>query len=146
MGYAITLILMLAVYSFEIWGLRYIKKERLFTVLFPFLIFLAYLYCVNHIAGQVGTKDWNFTNALPTANVSPFMYCVTPFIFLFPLDVKLIASVIIISVAIASIYLIGGISNAIEMKRAVAELKKKEAREQKELEEQKKREEMGYFK
>ena len=69
-----------------------------------------------------------------------------PFIFLFPLDVKLIASVILISVAIASIYLIGVISNAIEMKRAVAELKEKEAREQKELEEQKKREEMGYFK
>ena len=88
MGYAITLILMLAVYSFGIWGLRYIKKERLFTVLFPFLIFLAYLYCVNHIAGQVGTKDWNFTNALPTANVSPFMYCLTPFIFLFSKKVQ----------------------------------------------------------
>ena len=69
-----------------------------------------------------------------------------PFIFLFSYEIKLTIALILIALAIAAIYLIGVISNAIEMKRAVAELKEKEAREQKELEEQKKREEMGYFK
>lgn len=69
-----------------------------------------------------------------------------PFIFLFSFKVKFIATLILLTVVVVAIYLISFISNMIEMKRAVAELKEKEAREQKELEEQRKREEMGYWK
>jgi hypothetical protein len=37
---------------------------------------------------DVGPKDWNFLNTLPTANVSPFMFCLTPFILIVPKRVR----------------------------------------------------------
>lgn len=69
-----------------------------------------------------------------------------PFIFLFPIKVKIVASGVLCVVALACVYSINIISTAIEIKREAAENKEKENREQKELEEQKKRETMGYFK
>ena len=87
-GYAILLGVMAIGYPIAIWSLQYIKNTRFFSIAFPFFIFAAYVVCVIKIGIEAGVKDWNFTNTLPTANVSPFMYCLTPFIFLFPKKIQ----------------------------------------------------------
>ena len=87
-GYAITLGIMMAMYPLGIWATGKIKRQRLFTMLFPFITLLLYGACVLKIGLNAGIHDWNFHNALPTANVSPFTYCLTAVIFLFPKNVR----------------------------------------------------------
>lgn len=88
LGYAITLVVLIGVQPLGIWAFRYIKNKRIFTVIFPWLIFVGYICCVISMGIKNGVRDWNFLNALPTANVSPFMYCLTPFMFLFPEKIR----------------------------------------------------------
>lgn len=83
-GYAITLALMIGLYPIGIWASGKIKRQRLFTALFPFVVLILYGACVLKIGLNAGIRDWNFHNALPTANVSPFTYCLTAVIILFP--------------------------------------------------------------
>lgn len=84
MGYSITLILLIVFYILGIYLTKYIKCKHIFTILFPFAVWLAYISCVVSMGIKAGITDWNFTNTLPTANVSPFMYCLTAFIWAFP--------------------------------------------------------------
>ena len=87
-GYIITLVLLFGGYPIGVWAIGKIKRKRLFEILFPFCTFALYLCCVAYIAVDAGVEDWNFHNALPTANVSPFTYCLTAFIFVFPKPVR----------------------------------------------------------
>ncbi len=87
-GYIITLVILFGGYPIGVWAVGNIKRERLFEVIFPFCTFALYLCCVAYIAVDAGVHDWNFHNALPTANVSPFTYCLTTFIFAFPKRIK----------------------------------------------------------
>lgn len=63
---------------------RRCKKSLWVDVAFTAIIFGAYLYCVLAIYFKVGAKDWCFTNALPTANVSPFTFTLTPIMLVLP--------------------------------------------------------------
>ena len=55
---------------------------------FFLIIFLSYLGLVLKVYFDVGASDWNFQNTLPTANVSPFMFCTTPIYFILPKKAK----------------------------------------------------------
>ena len=88
LGYIITFTILFGGYSIGVWAMGKIKRKYLFEVIFPFGIFALYFCCVVYIAADAGVNDWNFHNALPTANVSPFLYCLTPLIFLFPKRIK----------------------------------------------------------
>ena len=60
-----------------------VPRTRLVQFVYAFTIVALYLYCVSRIYGGVGLDDWNFRNALPTANVSPFsFFCCLFFPFL----------------------------------------------------------------
>ena len=75
--YIITAAVLTALYVAGIYGLRYVHNQKWLNVFFPILVFLPYLYGVIYMYIDVGVQDWNFLNTLPTANVSPFMYCLT---------------------------------------------------------------------
>ena len=52
------------------------------------LIAASYLNIVRYTYIDVGPYDWNFKNALPTANVSPFMFTTTLVMWIFPKSVR----------------------------------------------------------
>jgi hypothetical protein len=56
---------------------KLIKFKELINIIVPIIIFGLYLYGLIWIYLSVGLHDWNFTNALPLANVSPFMFTFT---------------------------------------------------------------------
>lgn len=74
MGYGITLVVLLTIYILGIIFLKRIKASGLINTLVPLTIFTLYVYMVIILYIKSGPYDWNFTNALPTANVSPFMF------------------------------------------------------------------------
>ena len=84
MGYVLTLCIMLAVYAAAIWAMKFMKNTRLWNTLFCAFVFLTYLVFVFVIYNDVGPDDWNFTNTLPVANVSPFMFSIMPIVYFFP--------------------------------------------------------------
>jgi hypothetical protein len=51
-------------------------------------VFLPYLALVIYIAVTAGVDDWNFINALPSANVSQFMFSTCWIALLLPKKVK----------------------------------------------------------
>ena len=76
MEYIITLFVCLALYTVGCVFLHRIPlRKEVVNVVFVVAIFVPYVYCVIAMYLDVGAHDWNFTNTLPTANVSPFTYC-----------------------------------------------------------------------
>ena len=67
---------------------KYNKKSELVNCAFSITIFLIYLFCVISIYLDVGFYDWNLQNALPTGNVSPFMYTFIFVSLLLPKSIK----------------------------------------------------------
>ena len=67
---------------------KYNKKYKLVNSVFSVTIFLLYLFCLVSIYLDVGFYDWNFQNALPTGNVSPFMYTLVFISLVLPQNIK----------------------------------------------------------
>ncbi|MBR2320715.1 MAG: hypothetical protein IKA57_01095 [Clostridia bacterium] len=86
--YLIIAAVLLALYAVGIYALRYIRDKRWPNVAFPIVIFIFYLYVVITMYLDVGFHDWNFQNTLPTANVSPFTYCLALLTLVLPKKVK----------------------------------------------------------
>ena len=63
-------------------------SPKVFNLCFAFLIFALYLVIVVERYLSVGSNDWNFLNALPTANVSPFVFALCPIVVFLPQKVK----------------------------------------------------------
>lgn len=87
-NYIIAAAVLTILYVAGIYGLRYVHNQKWINVLFPILVFLPYLYGVIYMYIDVGVKDWNFLNTLPTANVSPFMYCLSLLTIVLPKKAK----------------------------------------------------------
>lgn len=87
-NYVIAAMVLTVVYIAGIYGLRYCPHCPWITVLVPILVFIPYLYGVIYMYIDVGVQDWNFQNTLPTANVSPFMYCLTLLTVVMPKKAK----------------------------------------------------------
>lgn len=88
MWYLITLFIFVVLYIIGIIMLKYIDKNRIINILVPVIIFVLYIYCLIKIYIKSGINDWNFTNALPTANISPFMYCACLIIAILPFKIN----------------------------------------------------------
>ena len=88
MLYLVSLFALLVLYTEAVWFLPRLKNHRLWNALFAASIFILYAVHTFLIYLDVGAKDWNFTNTLPVANVSPFMFAFMLFIHLFPKRVK----------------------------------------------------------
>lgn len=51
-----------------------LKYQRIVNIIFIVLIFSLYLIALVRTYLDMGPLDWNFTNSLPIANVSPFLF------------------------------------------------------------------------
>lgn len=89
MKYLIVFAVLLAIYIVGVLLAKYlVKYKTTVNVIFAILIFASYFYVVRYMYHDVGVKDWNFKNTLPTANVSPFMFCLTPITLLMPRAIR----------------------------------------------------------
>ena len=95
--------------------MKYMRNIMLFNSIFVGLIFIPYLIMVIYI---FKTDDdptrWNFFNALPTANISPFMFTFIPIIVVLPKQVKerLLSIVALLSVGMFLSTALGCVGNA----------------------------------
>ena len=89
MYYWISLVLLIVFYVIGVLVIfKYNKKSKLVNSVFSMTIFLLYLFCLVSIYLDVGFYDWNFQNALPTGNVSPFMYTLVFISLVLPQNIK----------------------------------------------------------
>ena len=86
--YLILAVILLALYVAGLYALRYVKDKRWPNIVLPPMIFTCYLYVVITMYLDVGFHDWNFQNTLPTANVSPFTYCLALLSLVLPKKAK----------------------------------------------------------
>lgn len=82
--YILTLVVMLLIYGVFIYLMKRFANTKLTNVSFCFIAFILYLSLVLVVYLDVGFYDWNFQNTLPVANVSPFMFFVSPFCLILP--------------------------------------------------------------
>ena len=64
------------------------RNKKLTNLIFVLIVCVCHLTHSYIIFRDVGLYDWNFQNTLPVANVSPFILCLTPLIFLFPKKIR----------------------------------------------------------
>lgn len=89
MSYLILFFVLLAVYLVGILlSKRFALHKKYINPIFAAIIFASYLYVAIYMYKDVGPNDWNFLNTLPTANVSPFMFCLTPLILIMPKAIR----------------------------------------------------------
>ena len=89
MKYLIVFAVLLAIYIVGVLLSKYLAKyKNVVNILFVIAIFTSYFYVVRYMYYDVGPEDWNFKNTLPTANVSPFMFCLTPIILVMPKAIR----------------------------------------------------------
>lgn len=82
--YILALIALLVAYISVIFAMKYMKNTKLFNGLFVCIVAVCYLLVMLTVYLDVGFADWNFQNTLPTANVSPVMFCLTIFVLFLP--------------------------------------------------------------
>ena len=78
----------LLIYVGIVFLMKKFRKKKLTNFIFFVVTFLCYLSVVLIVYLDVGLHDWNFLNTLPTANVSPFMFCTLPLCFILPNKIK----------------------------------------------------------
>lgn len=88
MAYIFTLIFFILVYICIICLMKYMKNTKIYNIIFASVVFGLYAILVFKIYKDVGFNDWNFQNALPTANISPFMFFSIPLSLLLPKKIK----------------------------------------------------------
>ena len=86
--YLLALLLLCATYLATLFCMKYMKNHTVTNLVFVCLTVVPYVVRSVIIYNDVGLYDWNFTNTLPTANVSPFMFTLVAFVLLLPKKVK----------------------------------------------------------
>jgi hypothetical protein len=79
---------MCAFYVCAIGLMKYLRNYKFFNFVFVASVFIPYVLLCIKIYKDVGFYDWNFQNALPVANVSPFMFAIVPLVLILPKKVK----------------------------------------------------------
>ena len=90
------------------------KYKEYINVIFVVTICASYFYMVIYTYFDSGIHDWNFQNTLPTANVSPFMFCLSGLILFMPKRIKnnLYTLIALLSLAMLVVGLFGTLSYA----------------------------------
>ena len=89
MNYLILFFVLLVLYIAAILlSKRLSSHKTVVNLVLVMLIAASYLNIVLYTYIDVGPYDWNFKNALPTANVSPFMFTTTLVMWIFPKSVR----------------------------------------------------------
>lgn len=112
--YILALIALLVAYISVIFAMKYMKNTKLFNGLFVCIVAVCYLLVMLTVYLDVGFADWNFQNTLPTANVSPVMFCLTIFVLFLPKKARCycLLLVTLLSVGMLASTIFGCIYNA----------------------------------
>lgn len=86
--YLVVLLLYFVIYIAMCLLMPEFKNINIANMIFYLISFVCYITLVIYLYFHDGPKDWNFTNALPTANVSPFMFFTSFIFFLLPKKIK----------------------------------------------------------
>ena len=86
--YLIALFILIAAYAFGVVLLRKAKAGEIINLIFSLAVFFSYLFVSLTTYSKGGINDWNFQNTLPVANVSPFMFTLTPLSLLLPKKIR----------------------------------------------------------
>ena len=115
MAYIGALIGLLAFYVCCIANMSRMKNTKLFNGVFSASVILCYLYLVIRVYLSVGFDDWNFQNALPTANVSPFMFSIMPLLLVLPKKIRAHVYLLVSLLAVGMFFstLLGCVGNAL---------------------------------
>ena len=88
MYYIISLLILIAISVLIICFMGKFTNTKLTNLIFVLIVVVCHWVHVIKIYFDVGAHDWNFLNTLPVANISPFMFCIVPFIFILPSKIK----------------------------------------------------------
>lgn len=94
MLFIITLVVLIALWAFSCFYLvkaksnKLLEKTWLMNLLFSSTAFTCHVIHLIIIYFDVGFEDWNFQNAMPYANVSPFMFTISPIFLLLPKNTR----------------------------------------------------------
>ena len=92
--FVITLVVILAIWVFSCFYFVKVKPNNFFqktwlvNLVFVLTAFICYIIHLQVIYLSVGFNDWNFQNAMPYANVSPFLFAITPLTLLLPKNIR----------------------------------------------------------
>ena len=95
MYYYISLPITIALYVLGLLLLRHVKNKAATNIVFCISIEALYAATVIITYVKNGPLDWNFTNTLPTANVSPFMFLFCPLALALPKKIKWVPQILI---------------------------------------------------
>lgn len=84
MDYIIALACLVALYVASIALMGRCRGGAGVNIFFVLLVFIPYLLLCRTVYLSVGFDDWNFQNTLPVANVSPFMFALSPLALILP--------------------------------------------------------------
>ena len=114
LAYIYALLLLCASYALVFYLMKHFHSLRAMEFVFVGLVFIPYVCLSLVVLRDVGFNDWNYRNTLPVANVSPFMFALTPLVLVLPRCVKkhflLLISLLSVGMAFSSI--LGCINNA----------------------------------
>ena len=112
MKYLIVFAVLLAIYIVGVLLAKYLAKyKNVVNILFVIAIFASYFYVVRYMYYDVGPEDWNFKNTLPTANVSPFMFCLTPIILVMPKAIRKYLMILVVLLSLGMV--VAGLGGAL---------------------------------
>ncbi len=97
-GYILSLIILLVAFGIAIFFITKLPAKKYVNAVFVASVTLPYVYCVLHILKTTSVTDWNFLNTLPTANVSPFIFCILPLCLILPRKTYLLTLISLLSV------------------------------------------------
>lgn len=86
--YLITIFVLLAIFVICLIFMRFFTNKLLTNIIFCSITIICYLFVVLIAYIKNGPYDWNFTNTLPAANVSPFMFFTCPLFFALPIKIR----------------------------------------------------------
>lgn len=86
--YLITIVVIIGVFVGVFILMKHFTNQLITNIVFCAVIVMCYLIGLLINYRHNGVHDWNFTNALPTANVSPFMFATCPLFFALPKSIR----------------------------------------------------------
>ena len=86
--YLITIVVILAILVGVTILMKYFHHQLITNIVFCSLIVICYGFVILIAYLQNGPNDWNFTNTLPVANISPFMFAASPIFFILPKKIR----------------------------------------------------------
>lgn len=101
MWYYITTIVFCVIYVLGIFFIRKINKYKILDIGWLILIFIFQLIKILYFWINEGITSWNFYNALPTANISPFMFIFSIILLVLPKTIRTYGNTLISLLSLA---------------------------------------------